>query len=42
VKYDLKEPRKQTIHWQQPDFAKNMERNKSVRNKQKEEMETSK
>lgn len=32
----------ETIHWQQPDFAKNMERNKSVRNKQKEEMESSK
>ena len=28
----------ETIHWQQPDFAKNMKRKKSVRNKQKEEM----
>lgn len=28
----MAEPRKQIFHWQQPDSAKNMERNKNVRN----------
>lgn len=29
------EPRKHTLHWQQPGSAKNMERNKNVRNRKR-------